>query len=347
MKKFIIAVILLLGVVFVYLSFSEVEKIFYILQRGNWYYMLLAAVVSFTWMINLGATYRAIYRAMGMRETLWRMFELSSAGFFMNVVTPSVGASTLALFVRDGTKRGHPSGKITAALAAFLLFDYVGLLASVTLGLTVLIRRNNISWSEITASSILLLMAVGLATLIYLGSLGKETFGKALAWIAKGVNRVVRIFIRRDYLSVERAYLFADEASEGMVALRQNPKGLVMPMVYALNNKALLIVVMWLVFLAFKVPYSPGTVVAGFSIGYLFVIVSPTPFGIGVVEGVLPLTLRTLRVPFEMATVATHAFRALTFWLPLITGMFTFRKLAAEGDGQSNGDVSRVQSYGS
>ena len=334
MKKFLIALVLLLGVIFVYLSFSEVELIFTILRRGNWYFILGAALLSFAWLLNLGATYRAIYRAMGMKEDFLRLFLLSSAGFFMNVVTPSAGASTLALYVRDGGRRGLPSGRITAAMAVFLLLDYVGLLAAVTLGLAVLVRRNNITWAEITASAILLIIAIFLASVLYVGSYGKEVFGKSLAWLARGINRLLRLFNRkRDYLSVARAYSFADEASEGIVALRQNPKGLTLPVILALNNKAILILILWLVFLAFKVPYSAGTVVAGFSIGYMFVIVSPTPFGIGVVEGVLPLTLRTLRVPFEMATVSTLAFRGLTFWLPLLTGMFSFRKLIAEESG--------------
>jgi glycosyltransferase 2 family protein len=44
-------------------------------------------------------------------------------------------------------------------------------------------------------------------------------------------------------------------------------------------------------FLSFKVQFSTGTIVAGFSMAYLFLIVSPTPSGIGIVEGLMPLAL--------------------------------------------------------
>ena len=44
-------------------------------------------------------------------------------------------------------------------------------------------------------------------------------------------------------------------------------------------------------FFAFDVDFTPATVVAGFSIAYLFLIVSPTPAGIGIVEGVMTVAL--------------------------------------------------------
>jgi uncharacterized protein (TIRG00374 family) len=75
------------------------------------------------------------------------------------------------------------------------------------------------------------------------------------------------------------------------------------------------------------VPAEVGTLVAGFSIGFLFTIVSPTPSGIGVVEGAMTLGLASLGVPLAEATVVTLAYRGLTFWLPFIYGFVTLRIL--------------------
>jgi uncharacterized membrane protein YbhN (UPF0104 family) len=68
--------------------------------------------------------------------------------------------------------------------------------------------------------------------------------------------------------------------------------------------------------------------IAGFSIGYLFLIVSPTPAGIGFVEGALTLGLRSLHVPLGDATVVALAYRGLTLWIPLFFGMLAFRWLS-------------------
>ncbi|MBE0699479.1 MAG: flippase-like domain-containing protein, partial [Anaerolineaceae bacterium] len=68
--------------------------------------------------------------------------------------------------------------------------------------------------------------------------------------------------------------------------------------------------------------------IAGLSIAQLFLIVSPTPAGIGIVEGILAISLRTLGIALEDATVVTLAYRGFSFWLPLLVGMVTIRLIS-------------------
>ena len=84
--------------------------------------------------------------------------------------------------------------------------------------------------------------------------------------------------------------------------------------------------------MAFQVPFSAGTIIGGFAIAYLFLIVSPTPAGVGIIEGVMPLALSSLRVPWSEAVVVTLAYRGITFWLPLAVGAIAFRALQRERD---------------
>ena len=183
------------------------------------------------------------------------------------------------------------------------------------------------SASEITASAILVAIAAGLAAMLALGFRSAQELERALSWAVRAVNRLLRPVLRRDYLSIAAAHNFSADAAEALVAMRRSPASLAMPAALALSGKALLISILFLVFLAFKQPFSVGTLIAGFSISYLFLIVSPTPSGIGVVEGVMALTLRSLRVPLGPATIITLAYRAFTFWLPLPLGLFAFRLL--------------------
>ena len=84
------------------------------------------------------------------------------------------------------------------------------------------------------------------------------------------------------------------------------------------------------IFIAFQVPFSAGTIIGGFAISYLFLIVSPTPSGVGIVEGIMPLALSSLRVPWSEAVIITLAYRGITFWLPLAFGAVAFRMLERE-----------------
>ena len=65
----------------------------------------------------------------------------------------------------------------------------------------------------------------------------------------------------------------------------------------------------------------------------LFYIVSPTPGGLGFVEGALILVLTSLGVPQAGATVVTLAYRGITFWLPFLLGFVALRRVKRFNDG--------------
>jgi len=327
MRKFLVLLVFFLGVVFVIVSFSELEHTIATLQQGNLWYILLAFLIQTGWFFLVGVTYRSIYRLLGMTESILNLTRVAAAATFVNVVMPTAGIGGIAIFVNAARKDGHPTGKVTLAATLFVLFDLAAFLAVLALGMIVLIRRNDLTAGDVTASLILLSIASLLAFTLYLGSRSAELMGNFLARLTHLVNTILKPFLRRDYLRVERAHEFASEMADGLASLPDRPRGLLKPLFLAFLNKGLLICVLLCAFLAFKVPYSPGTIIGGFAIGYLFMIVSPTPSGIGVVEGVLPLALKSLRVVWSQAVVVTIVYRAMTFWVPLGIGAWAFRAL--------------------
>ncbi len=327
MRKLFIALIFFLTIAFIILSFSELQEILETLRRSDPRFILLALLLEIGWLFNAALTFRSIYRMLGLDDDYRHLVLVVAAANFVNVVAPSVGMGGMAVFIDDGNRRGHSAGKVTVAGALYVLFDYAAFLCVLALGLIVLIRRNNLGAGEVTASVILVTIASVLATLLYMGSRSAKALGDTLAWMARLVNRILRPFIHRDYLNEGRAHSFAAEISDGLAEPRRDPKRMIRPMLFALNNKALLICILLLTFLAFRVPFSAGTIIAGFAIGYLFFIVSPTPSGVGVVEGMLPLALNSLRVPWSQAVIITLTFRAITFWVPLGLGGLAFRWL--------------------
>ncbi len=327
MRKFIVVLVLFLGVAFVILGFSELENIVKTIQQGNLWFLGLALIVEAGWFLTVGLTYKFVYRLLGLQESTRRLTLIAAAANFVNIVAPSAGVGGVAIFVNDGRRREHPPGKVAVAGALFLLSDYTAFLLVLGLGLLVLVRRNNLSAGEITASFILLAIASVLAFLLYLGYRSAVVLGNVLAWMARLVNRAVSVFIHRDYLSEERAHAFAAEIADGLSGLRGNPKNVLQPILFSLLNKTLLMGVLVSSFLCFEVPFSGGTIIGGFSIGYLFLIVSPTPSGIGVVEGIMALALSSLRVEWSQAVIITLTYRAVTFWVPLGVGAWAFRSL--------------------
>jgi len=327
MRKFIILLVLFLGASFVYLSFGEIETIARTIRMGNIWFVLLGILIQCGWFMVAGLTYLSLYRLLGMDGTLYKMALMSAAANFVSTVMPSAGMGGMAVFISDARRDGKSPGKVTIVSMLFIFLDYVAFLCVLTVGLIILFQRNDLDKSEITASLVILAIASGLGFLLYLGSRSAEALGNVLAWLAHLINRVVKPFLKHDYLNEARAHEFAREMAEDLQSLPEKYHSLGRPLLYAITNKALMMTILLISFLSFKVPFTASTIIGGFSIAYLFLIVSPTPSGIGIVEGVMPLALSSLNVPWSQAVIITLAYRGITFWLPLGAGAIAFRML--------------------
>jgi hypothetical protein len=216
---------------------------------------------------------------------------------------------------------------MTRVGALHLFLEYAAFMVILGLGWAVFIRRNDLKPGEITASFIMFGIFIGLGVLIYIGSRSGEQLGRVLAWLSRQLNRLVWPFTHKEYFREVAAKEFGMEVAVGLSILRVRHRGAVLPFLFAVLSKTLQTLILLATFLAFDVVFSIGTIVAGFASCYLFLIVSPTPSGIGVVETLLPLTLKSLNVPWEQAVVVTLTYRGITFWLPLLVGGISFRVL--------------------
>jgi glycosyltransferase 2 family protein len=325
MRRFFTALVLVLAIYLVFSRFAEAQQVLQTLAQGHFLWLGLAALTQLAWLGVVAATYRFVYRLLGMDMPLAELLPLVATSSFVNVVAPSAGMGGLAVFVSDARRRGLSSARATVAMALVLLFDYLGFLCVLAVGLVVLLRRNRLDPGSLSAAAILLLVAVGLAGLLILGARSAQALARVLVRLARLINRLVDPFLHRDYLSEARAISFASEMAEGLSALRAHWQAYLVPGALALLGKALLIGILFSTFMAFNQPFTAGTLIAGFSICYLFLIVSPTPAGLGFVEGILPLTLVALGVPKASAVLITIAYRGLTFWLPFGYGFIAFR----------------------
>ena len=329
MRKFLFALILLLGILFVVVRISEFQVILNTLQNGEFHFLLLATGLQGIWILNIAASYMAIYQAIGVYIPFRDIVLISGAVNFANIIAPSGGMSGIAVLIDHARRKKYSIARAAITNTLYMEFDVLGFLAVLGVGLVVLIRRNNLTLAEITASAILLALASLLTLLLYLGTKSATALDKALTWLTQLINKILMPFVHRKYLSEDRAHSFAAEAAEGLFEIRNSPRSILLPAFFGFSSKVLLLGIFSTMFLAFNVPISVGTLVAGFSIAYLFLIVSPTPAGIGFVEGALTLALVSMYIPLGTAVVITVAYRAFTFWLPLLFGMVCFRIISS------------------
>ncbi len=341
MKKLVLVVVLFLGIAVVGISFSELETIMLSLRKAHLGFFLLAILVQLIWFITTARMYQSIFHLLGVHEDILTLSRIATAANFINVVAPTAGVGGVALFASEARRRGHPAGKVTVAAALFLLLDQAAFLVILALGLIVLVRRNDLDAGEISASFFLLGIAIAYAFVLYLGYRSEEKLGNLLAKMARFINRVVRFFRKEDYLSETRARAYAREISDGFAGLTEKPSSLIRPILWGIFDKGLLMLILICAFLSFEVPFSAGTIIAGFSIAYLFLIVSPTPSGIGVVEGLMPIALTSLNVNWSQAVLITLTYRTVTFWVPFGIGAWAFRSLHTGGEEPSSAQAAQ------
>lgn len=341
MKKLILVVVLFLGIAVIAISFSELETIMLTLRKAHLGFFILAIFIQLIWFITTARMYQSIFHLLGVHEGILVLSRIATAANFVNVVAPTAGVGGVALFASEARRRGHPAGKVTVAAALFLLLDQAAFLVILALGLIVLVRRNDLDAGEISASFFLLGIAVTYAFVLYLGYRSEKKLGNLLAKMARLINRVVRFFRKDEYLSEKRAREFAHEISEGFAGLTEKPSSLLRPILWGIFDKGLLMLILVCAFLSFEVPFSAGTIIAGFSIAYLFLIVSPTPSGIGVVEGLMPIALASLNVNWSQAVLITLTYRTVTFWVPFGIGAWAFRSLHTDGEEPSSAQAAQ------
>jgi uncharacterized protein (TIRG00374 family) len=324
MRKFIFLGVLVLAGVLIILSFSELKGIAETLQNADLRFLALAFLLQGVWFFGVALALRYLYRLMNIAESLPHLALLATAVNFINIVAPSVGVGGFAALIDDARRRGHSHGRAVAAAALYVFLDYITFIIVLALGLIILFRRNTLSGATILPTFILLATVVFAGWLLYTGARSPSALGSTLARIAGRINKL----LRREYLREERAYIFAAEISDGLSILREEYPRLLFPMLYLGMNRVVQILILMMAFLSFGVAFTGGTLIGGYAIGYLVAIVSPTPAGIGFVEGAFPVVLASLGVPLSQAIIVTLTFRAVTFWFPLALGAFTFRYIS-------------------
>ena len=321
MRKYIFLAVVVLAGILIVLSFSELKGIVETLQKADLRYLALAFLLQGCWFFVVALALRSLYHIMDLREGLPHLALLATAVNFINIVAPSVGVGGFAALVDDARRRGHSHGRVVAAAALYVFLDYISFIIVLALGLLVLFRRNTLSGATILPTFILLATVVIAGWLLYTGARSPSALGSTLARIGGRINKL----LRRDYLHVERSYIFAAEISDGLSILREEYPRLLIPMAFLGLNRIVQILILMMAFLSFDVAFTGGTLIGGYAIGYLVAIVSPTPAGVGFVEGAFPVVLASLGVPLPQALVVTLTFRAVTFWFPFALGAITFR----------------------
>lgn len=306
---------------------TEIEKLADTLAQGQWPWILAAVLLQILYYLVFSALYQSAFTTVEVGSKMRDLLPVTFASIFVNVVAPSGGASGAALFVDDAARRGQSAARATAGTILVLIADFSAFTLILLVGLTALFLRHDLAVYEVGAALILLTVTLSLAGMLLLGLWQPQRLRQLLDRIQHVANQAGSWFRRPALLHRDWSQKNAAEFTEAAQAMANRPKYLVRTLAVAVASHLVNLASLYVLFLAFQYPITFGPLVAGYSMAILFLIVSPTPMGMGVVEGVTPLVLISLGVPAAVSAVVVLAFRGLSFWLPLLVGFGLLQRL--------------------
>ncbi len=293
------------------LHFSEAQAFVRLAEQVKPGWFLLAFLLQAGTYLAQGKIWRIVGRAARRPLPLLLAYELSLSKLFIDQALPSSGISGTVVLARALEAHGMPRAVVMAGVVINLASYNAVYVLSLGAALLITIARHQANPLVEVVSILFLLygVTVTVATLALAGrkaTIIRKTFGRL-----RLLQPVIRIFEEADLrLAHDRRLLLQASACQlGIVLLDAST--------------------VWVLLFSLGVTAPFSGVFASFMLSSLFRTVGLLPGGLGTFEATSVLTLKLVGVPLPAALSATLLFRGLSFWLPMLPGLWLSRRLTA------------------
>ncbi len=311
--------------------FSQIKNLYDSLLQGQWQWVIVAVLLQVIYFSLYSEIYHSAFMTVGVQSRLGELIPVTFSAMFMNVAVPIGGASGASLFVDDAARRGQSPARATVGTLLVLISDFSAFMMVLIVGVIYLVTHRNFKYYE-AITAIILLVVIGVMTsFLLLGLWRPQALRRFMTFAMHAANRIAHLLKRADFLDEAWVERNTGEFTEAAIAIAAQPTLLLRTVATAFAAHTVNLATLYALFLAFHQRVHFGVLVAGYSMGILFWVISITPQGIGVVEGMMTLVFASLGVPIEKATIIALSFRGLTFWLPMAIGFVLLNRTRTFG----------------
>ncbi len=309
--------------------FTEAERLVAALVQGEWPWVLMAALAQAISYALLALVFQASFAAAGVRSRWGHLVLVTLGAVFVNTLAPSGGVAGTALYADDAARQGESPARAAAATLIASVADFAAFALVLVVGFVYLFGYHDLTFYEVGAAVVLLVMTAGQALFLFLGFAHPQLLRHTLSWLERLIDRAFRWIKRRSPLGDGWALRTASDLAGAARTAWTRPWQLGRAVLVSLALHAVNLGSLYCLFRAFHQPVPFAVLVAGYVVAILFLNVSPIPQGVGIVEGTMTLVFVSLHIPTATALLATLAFRGLSFWLPLVAGFLVLRRIEA------------------
>jgi phosphatidylglycerol lysyltransferase len=290
-----------LGIWFIYHEQTELAEVKQVLFSADWRIVLVGVLLTISYILLQGLMYMASFASIRYKILLSSAIHLFLKRNLISVFLPAGGISSLAFFTADIENKGVSKGKIHFAST---IYGFVGILSVIVVAIPMFIfslSSGGLGSGDWIAFSAILIL-IGLLFLAYRSILKQD---KIYQWL---INR---------FSTLET--LVMDVRSN-----RISKKHFLITLFYSVLIEFAGIAQLYIAMVALH--YNPSLFAAfvGYIISVIFLIVSPFLRGLGAIEVSMAAILLRMGYSTIEAISVTFLYRFFEFWLPLISGIFSF-----------------------
>lgn len=321
--SWMLGVLALVAVIVAAAQYGSLSRTFAIARETSPRWLLLAFAAQAMTYVCSAAVWWCVLKAAGHPRRLFRLMGLGVAKVFTDQLLPSGGLSGNLLVVASLLRRQIPAPVAMAALLIGMTSFYAAYLAVAVAAAVLLWLHNRQSAALSGLIAAFLVLAVVLPGLVY--------------WVRRGVARRLPGWATRIPLLPMLMRAMADAPA----SLLRDPRLLAEAVALQLSIFLLDATTLWLVMqsgdhaVAFWIPF------VALIVASIIATIGPMPLGLGTFEGGAIGMLHLLGVPVETALAATMLLRGLTFWLPMLPGLWLARREIPQRARLTTGQATR------
>ncbi len=297
---------LLAGVVYTAFELTEAESFLKLAEQAQPWWLLAGFGLQALTYSAQGEVFCLVGRRSHAPVSRWLSYRLSLAKIFVDQAIPSGGLSGTALIAASLERHHVPRPVVAAAMAVDHATYYAAYVLCLAAALIVLVVRGEAS-APILAASLGFCLFGAVFGASFLAVAGRPPVRSR--WLA----HIKPLKAGLDYLA----------GADRELALngRLLAEALLCQLAIVLLDGS----TVWVCIAALGARAAPAGVFASFMVSSLLRTLGVVPGGLGTYEAASVLTLKTVGVAIPVALSATLLFRGLSFWLPLLPGLWLSR----------------------
>jgi glycosyltransferase 2 family protein len=296
------------------------EKSIEYLRQGAWQLLLVAVVLEFIALLGYANLFRHLLDVLDIRLSLRRMYGIVLAGLAVSHVFSAGGAAGWVVSYNALRKKEVPHGLVFVAIAAQNFFNYAVLWALFLLAMAYGLVSGTLSPARYALALVLIGFFLWLTAYGFYLYNRRTKMRRRVAQFAATVNRLSR----KERISQAHIDEWLDHLFLGMRRMSTHRGAKRLAATYSCAFWLFDISCLALVFAAFSYRVGFTALVMSYVVAYAVGTLSPTPGGLGAIEGILIGMLVGFGVPSTVAVTVVLVYRLINFWLPIPPGLVSY-----------------------